>query len=186
VTDADELIPVLDVLDTLEELVGAARRVPLTSNVVLNEEDVIELVDRIRVSLPDDLRAARHALEEREQLMERASREAENLTERSTRDATELAQRSAEEAERAVREARARAEELVADHAITRDATERARTTVAEAERYAAEQREQADAYAREVVTRLAEQLERWLDTVRGGLGGESGGAQTGARGRRQ
>ena len=166
----DDFTPVLDILDTLEEMVGTARRVPLTSNVVVNEEDIVELVDRIRVSLPDDLRAARHALEAREQLMDRATQEAQSLTERTARDTTELSQRSTEEAERTIREARARAEELVADHAVTRDATERARTLVAEAEAYAADQRGQADAYAREVVTRLAEQLERWLDTVRGGL----------------
>ena len=185
-TGADDVTPVLDILDTLEELVATSRRLPLTSNVVVNEEDITELVDRIRVSLPDDLRAARHALEEREQLMERATREAEALGERSSRDAAELAQRSSEEAERAVREAHARAEELVADHAVTREATERARTLVAEAERYATEQREQADAYAREVVTRLAEQLERWLDTVRGGLGSDPAAGAAGPRERRR
>ena len=155
----DEVTTVLDVVDTLEELVGAARRVPFTTTVVVNEEEILELVDRIRVSLPDDLRSARDALDERDEMLERAGREA-----------AETIARAAEEAERVVREARAEAERLVADHAIVATATEHARDTVEEADRHAAAQRAAADDYAREVMRRLEEQLERWLGTVREGL----------------
>ena len=155
----DEVTTVLDVVDTLEELVGAARRVPFTTTVVVNEEDILELVDRIRVSLPDDLRSARHALDEREEMLDRAGREA-----------AETNARAVEEAERLVREARAEAERLVSDHVIVATATEQARTTIDEADRHATAQRAAADEYAREVMRRLEEQLERWLGTVREGL----------------
>ena len=49
-------------------------------------------------------------------------------------------------------------------------ATEQARALVADAEQHAAAQRAAADDYAREVMQRLEEQLERWLGTVREGL----------------
>jgi hypothetical protein len=155
----DELVTVIDVVDTLEELVGGARRLPFTPSVVVNEEEILELVDRIRVSLPDDLMSARHTLDERDQMIERAEREVAETTGRAQ-----------EEAQRLVREAHAQATALVDSHAIVREATERAAQLVAAAEAHATEQRRAADDYARDVMKRLEEQLDRWLGTVREGL----------------
>ncbi len=155
----DELGTVVDIVDALEELVGAARRLPFTPSVVVNEEEILELVDRIRVALPDDLMTARHTLDERDQILDRAEREVAEVT-----------ARAGEEAARVVREAQAQAAALVDEHAIVSTATERARVLVGEAEQHAATQRAAADDYAREVMQRLEEQLERWLATVREGL----------------
>jgi len=71
---------------------------------------------------------------------------------------------------RQVRDAQARDASLVDEHVIVGAATERARVLIAEAEQSAAAERTAADDYAREVVQRLEEQLERWLGTVREGL----------------
>lgn len=169
----DELGDVVDIINALEELLAGARRLPFTANVVVNEEEILELVDRVRVALPDDLRSARHTLDEREQIVERA-----------TRDAAELNQRATEEAERMVREAQAHASALVDEHAIVRAATEQAAALVSAAEEQAAAQRRAADDYAREVMERLEEQLERWLGTVREGIGALPEGPQ--ARKRRK
>jgi hypothetical protein len=155
----DDLVTVVDVVDTLEELVGGARRLPFTPSVVVNEEEILELVDRIRVSLPDDLMAARHTLDERDQMLDRAEREAAELTARAE-----------EQAERVVREAQAQAAALVDEHAIVAAATEKANALVGDAERHAATERTAADDYAREVMHRLEEQLDHWLGTVREGL----------------
>ena len=173
--DLDESGTLLEIVDTLEELVGGARRVPFTPSVVVNEEEILELVDRIRVALPDDLVAARHTLEEREELLERAAR-----------DAAELAARAEAEATRLVGEAQARAAQLVDQHAVTRAATEQARVLGEEAERQAAAQRTAADEYARDVMARLAEQLDRWLGTVREGLDALPAAAPAGKRGRKR
>jgi hypothetical protein len=169
--EGGELRTVMDVVDTLEELVGSGRRVPFTPSIVVNEEEILELVDRIRVSLPEDLVAAQHTVEEREQLLARAAREALETSTRAEHAAAALTERAVEEAERVVREAQARAADLIAENAITRSATDRARMVVDEAEQHAAAQRSAADDYTREVMGRLAEQLERWLGTVREGLG---------------
>jgi hypothetical protein len=155
----DELGTVVDIVDTLEELVGSARRLPFTPSVVVNEEEILELVDRIRVALPDDLLTARHTLDERDQILERAEHEVAEVTARTE-----------EEAARVVREAQARADSLVAEHAIVATATDQARALVSDAEQHAALQRTAADDYAREVMQRLEDQLERWLGTVREGM----------------
>ena len=155
----DELATVVDIVDTLEELVGAARRLPFTPSVVVNEEEILELVDRIRVALPDDLMSARHTLDERDQILDRAHREVAADRAQVEEDATRL-----------VADARAQAASLVAEHTIVATATEQARSIVADAEQQAASQRAAADDYAREVMQRLEDQLERWLGTVREGL----------------
>jgi hypothetical protein len=155
----DDTATVVDIVDTLEELVGSARRLPFTPSVVVNEEEILELVDRIRVALPDDLVTARHTLDERDQILGRAERE--------VADATTAAEK---EAARLLGEASAQAAALVDEHAIVATATAQARALVAEAEQHVAAQRAAADDYAREVMQRLEEQLERWLGTVRKGL----------------
>ena len=155
---ADDLGTVVDIVDTLEELVGGARRLPFTPSVVVNEEEILELVDRIRVALPDDLLSARHTLDERDQILERAEREVGEVTARAE-----------EEAARIIHEAQARAAALVDEHVITTTATEQARVVIRDAEEHAAAQRTAADDYAREVMQRLEDQLERWLGTVREG-----------------
>jgi ABC-type transporter Mla subunit MlaD len=155
----DEVGTVVDIVDALEELVGSGRRLPFTPSVVVNEEEILELVDRIRVALPDDLLTARHTLDERDQMLDRAEREVAEVTARAE-----------EEAARAVREAQTQAASLVAAHAIVSSATEQGDALVADAERHAATQRSAADDYAREVMQRLEEQLERYLATVRDGL----------------
>ena len=155
----DDIGIVVDVVDALEELLGGARRLPFTPNVVVNEEEILELVDRIRVALPDDLVTARHMLDERDGMLDRAAA-----------DSADLGRRAQEEADRLVREAHAHAAALVADHEIVRAATERATEIVTEAEERATMERSGADDYAREVMGRLEEQLDRWLRTVREGM----------------
>jgi len=148
-TPGDELTTVVDIVDLLEEMLGSARRLPFTPSVVVNEEEILELVDRIRVALPDDLVSARHTLDERDQILARAEREVAEVTSRTEQEATRL-----------VGDATAQATALVDEHAILRTASEQARALVADA----------ADDYAREVMQRLEEQLERWLTTVREGV----------------
>jgi cell division septum initiation protein DivIVA len=166
----DDLGTVVDIVDALEELVGSARRLPFTPSVVVNEEEILELVDRIRVALPDDLMSARHTLDERDQMLERAEREIAEAAARAERDIAGAAARAEEAAARMLREAQAQAAALVEDHAIVRTATDQGRLLVADAEQHASAQRRAADDYAREVMHRLEEQLDRWLGTVREGL----------------
>ncbi|MBV8301615.1 MAG: hypothetical protein JOY68_06805, partial [Candidatus Dormibacteraeota bacterium] len=118
---------VLDAVDELEELVSTARRVPLSANVMVNEDEVLELVDRIRLALPEELVAARHLVQDRDRLMAGAEQEAEQLL------AT-----AEQESERLVREASERAVAAVSDHEVTRQARAQAAASLAEAEEQAA------------------------------------------------
>ena len=150
---------VIDLVDQLEELVSTGRRVPFTAGVVINEDEVLELIDRTRLGLPDELMQARHLLEDQRRVVVEAEQEAERILSRAE---TEVA--------RIVGEAEARAAVMVGDHAIAEQAREHAATVLAEAEERAAKTCSEADAYAREVMVRLEDQLMRAATTVRKGI----------------
>jgi len=157
--EAHESVSVLALVDQLEDAVTGARRLPLSPNVVVNEDETLELVDRIRLGLPDELVQAQHMLEDRERILGTAEEEAE----RTLRQAEE-------EAERLLRDAGERAVALVAEHAITAQARAHADAVVAEAEDRASATRTEADSYARDVMLRLEEHLMRAVTTVRKGI----------------
>ncbi|MGH7698824.1 MAG: hypothetical protein ACRENV_09155, partial [Candidatus Dormibacteria bacterium] len=73
---APEGVSIFDVLDRLESLVNQSRRLPLTPNIVVNEEDILEAVDQIRMALPDEVREARMVLESREARLREAAEQA--------------------------------------------------------------------------------------------------------------
>jgi cell division septum initiation protein DivIVA len=196
----DELPPsTLDLLDALDALLAEARRVPFSGSVVVNDEQLMQLVDRIRLSLPEEVVRAQQLLDERERLfrdsqehaqgvVERAETAARELSERVEAHVSELARRAQEdaahlgeradaEARRKVEEARALAEQLVSDHAVLRAAQERATSLLQEAGDNAAKMTADAEGYAREadeyvrsVMADLEERLTIAADTVRKGL----------------
>ncbi len=74
---------VIDLVDQLEELVSTGRRVPFTAGVVVNEDEVLELIDRTRLALPDELTQARHLLEDQRRVLVDADQEAERILTRA-------------------------------------------------------------------------------------------------------
>lgn len=155
---ADE-VTLFEVFDELEYLLTNGRKVPLTNNVILNEEDILELVDRIRATLPDDVVKAREMVDQRAKILAAAHEEAELA-----------AARLRAEGQAIVDAAKARAEDMVSDHAIVTEAKHRAAVTVAEADERSRAVLDEADRYAASVMGSLEEQLTKTLATVRKGL----------------
>ena len=150
---------VVDLIDAIEEMVVSGRRVPFSSNVVLNEDDTLELIDRARLGLPNELVRARHTLGERETILEHAHVDARAVVERAQADAHAI-----------ITEAETRARQMVEEHEILRTASERAEAILEEAEATAHQVRLDADLYAREVMEELDTRLTKSLVTVRKGL----------------
>ena len=150
---------VIDLVDQLEELVSTGRRVPFTGGVVVNEDELLELIDRTRLALPDELMQARHLLEDQRRVLIDAEQEGERILSRAETEAARL-----------VEEAQARAAVMVGEHALSEQAREHAATVLAEAEERAAKTCSEADAYARDVMVRLEDQLMRAATTVRKGI----------------
>jgi cell division septum initiation protein DivIVA len=136
-----------DLLESLRELVETARSMPLSSSVIVNREEVLELLDEVVEGLPEELRRARWLLKEREEFLEIARREADEI----------------------VAAARGRAEAMVQRAEVVREAQRVARVTIEQAEAQGRQIRNQAEDY---VDTRLAGfelTLERTLQVVQKG-----------------
>ncbi len=81
-----------DFIEQLEELLDRGTKVPLTGKIMVDEEVVLELIDGIRSSLPEEIRQANHLLAERDRLVEDARNEAQRIVERAQKQAEQLLQ----------------------------------------------------------------------------------------------
>ena len=141
-------IDILHLVDRLETLVNKSWRLPFTSNVVIQEDDFLDIIDQMRISIPEEVKQARRVSAERERVLEQAQ----------------------EEADRIVALAQEQANNLASDHEIVKAAQARADEIVAQAHRSAEAIKADADAYVMEVLSNLEEQLMMLLTTVRNGI----------------
>jgi len=167
---AKESIDILYLIDRLEELVAEGVRVPMGSGVVVHRQRVLDLIDRMRVAMPADIREAREVLQKQEEALAQAQEEAARIIARTQEEVEERLQKEAvvkaaeERARQLVQEAEERAQMLV------RDAEAQARERLDEAQRGAQQQIEEADLYALQTLRRLETQLNNLLNTIRKGV----------------
>lgn len=141
-------IEILALVDRLEKLVNGGWRVPLSSKTVIDENTFFELVDEMRVSIPQEIKRANDVLQEREKVLAAAS----------------------EEAERIIEGAREHAARLVDEHEIMAAARAEAEGIKAQARRETEEVRKGADEYAVGVLGDLESNLASLLQTTANGL----------------
>ena len=134
----------------MEHLIQNARHVPLSTQVMVNEDEMMELIDQIRFNLPDEIKQANWTVSEQQRIMTEAHAEAARTMSR----ANERAEESASE-----HEVLRRAERHAAQ--VVKDAQAKSDQMIREAERYALEQLRQLEAH-----------LTRTLTTVRRGAEG--------------
>src|SRR5581483_4431486 len=80
---------VLSLIDELDDLVHQARGVPLSEQVRLERDDLYELLDRLRETVPEELKHARWLVRERHALLAEARRECDRLLAEARDDAAE-------------------------------------------------------------------------------------------------
>jgi vacuolar-type H+-ATPase subunit H len=161
---------VLYLIDRLEELVARAFHVPMGSGVVVHRQRLLDLIDRMRVAMPADIREAREVLQKQEEVLAQAQEEAGRIIARAQ---AELEERLKDEA--VVKAAEERAQQIVREgeeraQALVRDGEAQARERLDEAERGAQQQMEEADLYSLQTMRRLETQLNNFLNTVRRGI----------------
>jgi len=172
---------VIDLLDAVESLIVNGRRVPFSAAVMVNEEEMLDYIDRARTSLPDDLKQARAVVDRQGEVLAEAEDHAGRLVTAARSEVdrmTAAAQQEAErivaaahgEAQRVTQTAREHATALVSTHAITLAAEQRAEEIAARAAADADAERAQADAYARDLLAGLAVQVEKALGQLHRGM----------------
>ena len=138
---------VLVLIDKLDELVHGAKAVPLTDQVRIDREEIWEILDQMRATIPEEIKQARWIVKERQEMLAEAKREAERL----------------------VAEARERAAELASQQEVVRQAEQQARSLLGEARRREREVRLGAEDYADEILATLEVNLGKFLTAVQRG-----------------
>lgn len=105
-------------IQQLEELIMEAKSMPLSTSVLVNREEALELVQEMRAALPEEIKQARWVVKDREQLLTKARRDAEGIIQEALEEQSKLAsheevvKQSVKEAERVLEDARAQAREI--------------------------------------------------------------------------
>lgn len=67
------------VIDDLEELFTSAKRVPFGRKLLIDDNQALDLVDRLRSVVPTEVRQAHRVLDEKERILEEAREEARRM-----------------------------------------------------------------------------------------------------------
>ena len=121
---------------------------PLTSNVIIDQARALDLLDQLRVAVPEEVRAAKRINDETERIVERAQ----------------------EEAERILARAQEQAAFLIEERELTRAAEIRSAEIIQDGQREADEIRRGADEYAQSVLVKLEGECIRALQSIKRGL----------------
>src|SRR5438132_7883955 len=66
-------------IDRLETMVTGAKRMPITGKLMLDEQELADLIDQMRTVLPEEVRAARKVLRERDSVIAEAQQQADEI-----------------------------------------------------------------------------------------------------------
>jgi cell division septum initiation protein DivIVA len=135
------------VLGELIDVLTVARPVPLSSSVMVNREELLALVDEVAARLPEEVRAARRLLREREEHLAAVQREGDDILEA----------------------ARQRAERMVSRTEVVRQAQATARRAVDAAEAESRRLRHEAEDWCDAQLASLESALDGAMRSVRAG-----------------
>ncbi|OGO60373.1 MAG: hypothetical protein A2032_02850 [Chloroflexi bacterium RBG_19FT_COMBO_49_13] len=139
---------ILQMIDRLEELLNESRPLPFTHNVIVDEDRMLDLIDQMRVSIPEEVKKAQQLLSQRDRLIAQAQ----------------------EEANRTVNLARDRSSELVERDQVVQAAYTQAEQIKAQAHADGEVIRREADEYVLETLRKLEMEMERSITQVRNGI----------------
>ena len=139
---------ILQLIDRLEELFNEAKAVPFTHNVVVDEDRMLELIDQMRIAIPEEVKKAQQVMAQRDRVMAQAQ----------------------EEANRTLQLARDKAEQLVQKDMIVQEAQRRADQIMAQARGEAEATRVDSDNYVLDTLMQLQDQIAKMGNQVGNGI----------------
>ncbi len=148
-------------LQQLDDLVREAKSMPLSSSALVNREEMLELIDEMKLAVPEEIRQARWVVKDREELLAKARRDAEMIVEEARQDQLRMAEREAI-VQRAIAEA----------ERIRGEAADEARRMKLESEDYVDAKLAQFEIALQKITEELLaadEQVTRTIDQVQAG-----------------
>ena len=140
---------ILHLVDRLEELFfNESRSIWLTHSVIVNEDRVLDIIDQMRVSIPEEIKKAQQIVAQRDRILAQAQ----------------------EEATRTLTMAREKSDQLVERDGIADAARVRAEQIQEQARQEGEKTKREADEYVLQTLTKLEAEMERGLTQIRNGI----------------
>ena len=139
---------ILQLIDRLEELFNESKSIPLTRNVMVDEDRMLDIIDQMRIAIPEEVKKAQQLLGQRDRVLAQAQ----------------------EEANRTLELARQKADQLASKEIVMQEAQRRADQILTQARGDAENVRSDADDYVMRSLTQLQAELERISNQVANGV----------------
>jgi cell division septum initiation protein DivIVA len=134
----------LELIDKMEEIIGKSRKIPFSSNFIINENEIYEILDELKSIIPEEFKQARWIVKERENMLEEAKRQAIRI----------------------IKEAEEKAENMLSESEIMKNAMKKAEEFISIAEAKARTVRLEAEDYADEKLASLEAVLYKILSAL--------------------
>jgi hypothetical protein len=141
-------LDIIFLVERLESLIANGKPLPMTTKVVIDRDAALNLIDELRVAVPEEVRAAKRINQEGERIIEKAQ----------------------EEAERIVSRAQEQAAFLIGERGLTEAAEEESRRIIAGADAESEDVRAGADDYAADVLATLQASVAGTLRSIERGI----------------
>jgi vacuolar-type H+-ATPase subunit H len=139
---------ILQLIDRLEELFNESKSIPLTRNVMVDEDRMLDIIDQMRIAIPEEVKKAQQLLGQRDRVLAQAQ----------------------EEANRTLDLARQKADQLASKEMVVQESQRRGEQILAQARADAETTRGDADDYVMRSLTQLQAELERISNQVANGI----------------
>ena len=139
---------ILHLIDRLEELFNESRAMPFTHNVIVDEDRMLDIIDQMRIAIPEEVKKAQQLLNQSDRILAQAE----------------------EKANRTTVLAEERADELTSENVLTEKAKLRAEKILDQARSDANATRIDADNYVIETLSGVEDELSRLLNQVHNGI----------------
>ena len=139
---------ILHLVDRLEELFNESRPIWLTHSVIVDEDRMLDLIDQMRVAIPEEIKKAQQIIAQRDRVLAQAK----------------------EEANRTIGLAREKAEKQMENNELIQAARSKADQIISQAHQEAGMTQQEADRYVVDALANLEGQLAGLLNQVRNGI----------------
>jgi hypothetical protein len=139
---------ILHLVDRLEELFNNSKPIPLTHNVMVDENAFMDIIDQMRISIPDDIKKAQQIMAQKDRILAQAQ----------------------EEANRTVTIAREKSEKMVDKSDVYQAAQAKIDLLAEEARKNASQVQVDADRYVVDTLQKLQTELDKVSNQVQNGI----------------
>jgi hypothetical protein len=137
-------IDILYLVDRMEALLVKGWRVPMTSKTMIDEDEFLDIIDQMRIAIPEEIKQSKKIVQERDRVIAQAQEESLRIAALAKEDAARLTN----------------------EHAVTKAAEKRAADIETQAKASALQIRQGADSYVGQALSDLQTRLEQLAQQI--------------------